>query len=1069
MTKTQHVSWRAARMVARWARRHLALWILALASVNGAVIALLQFLLARPGQSGKTINGLIRDSLVPLVLVAAFPVIGRIVDERDKVAEQKGRSSTITTATRRTEPAYRATVREVRQRTKVLTERQQELAAITEFATGTDGYRWLAGEAWAGKTALLAEAAVAPQDSVDVVAYFASRREADADSSRFLESVVPQLAWLLQEDRPTGLREEFRALWHRAASRAEAQDRHLLLLVDGLDEDLRPSGLPSIAAELPARAAGRAHVLVSSRLHCQLPADVPPGHPLAVTPPHMLAPFEGARELAVLARQEIDDLLSRDDDELAADVLGLLAAAAGPLAVQDLASMTIVTGLPPVLRRRIRRLLTVSGARSFQTASPAGPRGTERFQFAHESLLAHAQTHDELNDPDFRHRIHQWADSWRAVGWPTPLGGENGTPQYLLDAYPSALIHDPRRLSELTGDITWAEAAIASMGVDRVLANLQRAAGVDPGNATVAALLATVTGQAPNLQPSQSLHSAGYILRQLWMQAAELGSDGMLAAERLAIDIRGRLQSLPGPNLVPCWTTRKASQALSGELGRHDSFIRAVEVLADGRVAVADDDHVLIWDPARPGASPIGLGSGRTDVTEVILADGRVITAQADGRPLIRDPACPETAPSEFGGWRTPGGRYVTPLETALPGGRVVKSELTNTLLVRDPGAHHWRGREMSCAVTALAALPDGRAVIGMGNGSVGIWDAGTMNAWPVELGRHDDQVSAIAVLPDGRIATGSYDQRILLWNIGSPDRAPRRAGRVDDVSAVWITHDRRLITATPGSITIWGWDSHGPRATEETIIDGYPQALALLPDQRVAIAGPYNKVQIWDPACHIWDSARGIQPVVELGRINGDHVMAVAVLPEGRVVTGGYDGRVLLWDPDHPGSHPTVLGLTGHRVLALAVLQDGRVVSSGTDGGVLVWDPAQHHADPVVIGRHDSRVRAVAAFPDGRIVTGGFDDGRVLIWNPGDTGSGPAELGRHHGHVQALAVLADGKVISGGSDRRVLVCDPATAGTPVLQLSCPVTTLGTAPSGQATSDLVIAHRGGGFSLWSFA
>jgi WD40 repeat protein len=974
---------------------------------------------------------------------------------------------TVTRAHRSAEPAYQATIREIHQRTKVLTGRQQELAAITSFATGTDGYRWLAGEAWAGKTALLAEAAIAARNDVDVIAYFASRREADADSWRFVEAAVPQLAWLLGEDRPAGVREQFRALWQRAAARAEAKSRHLLLIVDGLDEDLRPPGFPSIAAELPAGVGGRAHVLVSSRLHYQLPTDLPPGHPLNTTRPRVVAPFAGAPELAVLARQEIDDLLRRDDDGLAADVLGLLGAAAGPLAVQDLASLTIAAAGQDVLRRRIRRLLTVSGARSFQVASPAGPRGTERFQFAHESLLEYAQAHEELNEPEFLHRIHQWADSWRAAGWPAPLGGENGTPQYLLDAYTSALIRDPRRLSELAGDITWAEAAIASTGVDRVLANLRRATGVDPGSATVAALLATVAGQALNLQPSQTLDSAGYILRQLWMQAAELGSDGMLAAERLAIDIRGRLQSLPGPNLVPCWTTRKTSQALSGELGRHDSFIRAMEVLADGKLAVADDDHVLIWDPAHPGASPVEMGSERTEITEVILADGRIITAQADGRRLLHDPARPETEPVDFGGRRTPGTRYVRPVKAALPDGRVVKSGLPDRLYVFEPGPGYWRGREMSCAVTALAALPDGRAVIGMEYGSVGIWETGALGAWPVELGSHDDQVSAIAVLPDGRIVTGSYDQRILLWDIDTRGRVQSSPGGADQVSALRVTDDRRLITATHKSITRWDWDSHGPRAMEETLIDGAPLALALLPDKRVAIAGPDNKVNIWDPACHVWDPARGVQPVVELGHINGDFVAAVAVLPDGRVVTGGYDGCVLLWDPDHPGSRATVLGLTDRRVLALAVLPDGRVVSSGTDGRVLVWAPAQRHDEPVVLGRHDGWVGAVAALPDGRIVTGGWDDGRVLLWEAGHPGSVPVELGRHDGHVQALAVLADGKVASSGSDWRVLVYDPATVGTPVLHLSCPVVTLGTAPHGQATSDLVVAHRGGGFSLWS--
>ena len=141
------------------------------------------------------------------------------------------------------------------------------------------------------------------------------------------------------------------------------------------------------------------------------------------------------------ARQEIDDLLHRNDDGLALDVLALLTAAAGPLAVRDLAAMTITAPQTAALGRRIRRLLTTSAARSFQTVT--GSAGAERYQFAHESLLAYAQADDDLNHADFRRRIHQWAEKWKAIGWPTPADGNEGTPQYLLDAYPATLTRIP--------------------------------------------------------------------------------------------------------------------------------------------------------------------------------------------------------------------------------------------------------------------------------------------------------------------------------------------------------------------------------------------------------------------------------------------------------------------------------------------------------------------------------------------------------------------------------------------------------------------------------------------------
>ena len=148
-------------------------------------------------------------------------------------------------------------------------------------------------------------------------------------------------------------------------------------------------------------------------------------------------------------------------------------------------------------------------------------------------------------------------------------------------------------------------------------------------------------------------------------------------------------------------------------------------------------------------------------------------------------------------------------------------------------------------------------------------------------------------------------------------------------------------------------------------------------------------------------------------------------------------------------------------------MLADGRVVTGGHDGRVLVWDPGAAGAGPAELGRHDGQVNAVAVLADGRVVTGG-EEGRVLVWDPAAAGAGPAELGRHDGQVNAVAVLADGRVVTGGDDRRVLVWDPARPGMPVIQLSCPVTTLATAPPGPATPNLVIAHQGGGLSLWSF-
>ena len=181
--------------------------------------------------------------------------------------------------TGRPEPAYWATVREIHQRTQDLIGRQRELEDIASFVSNVAGYLWLTGEAYAGKTSLLAEAVVVLQGKAEIVSYFLSRRKADADSSRFLATVVPELAYLLDVEPPDPNKDQFWALWRRVAERAGVGSRHLLLVVDGLDVDLRPPQLPSVAALLPTGAGGHAHVMVSSRPDFQFPADIPAGHP----------------------------------------------------------------------------------------------------------------------------------------------------------------------------------------------------------------------------------------------------------------------------------------------------------------------------------------------------------------------------------------------------------------------------------------------------------------------------------------------------------------------------------------------------------------------------------------------------------------------------------------------------------------------------------------------------------------------------------------------------------------------------------------------------------------------
>jgi WD40 repeat protein len=889
----------------------------------------------------------------------------------------------------RAEPAYRATLRQLRARTGVLQGRDEELAAIGAFTTGEPSalappgsqHAWLVGGPWAGKTALLAEAVHTLPPEVDCVAYFLTRPTGDADRERFLAAVVPQLAWLLDEDSPSLLDEHvFRQLWERAAQRAADQRRQLLLIVDGLDEDLRPGG-HSVAGWLPGRLAGLpAQVLVASRLHPGLPDDVDPAHPLAALTPDKLytlpdSPY--AARLRELADQEITQLLRRADEDPALDVLGLLTAASGgPLAAADLATLT---GSQPW---KVRGVLDGEAAR---TLRQVGTADAPRYTFAHETLLIRCQEQG-VGDPRHARRIHEWAEAWHSAGWPAPGSGEEGTPLYLLDNYPSILTHDPRRLAQLASDVGWVEAATRSAGIDRVLANLRQAVADNPTSTAVAAMLAAVSGQAHNLRRPAPLDQPGYILRQLGMQAGELAEDG------LAEDIRSRLKSRPGPCLLPLWTTRQASPALASELGRHSGGVWAMAVLADGRLTTGGGDgRVLVWDvdPNGHRSSHAELGCCHDRVRGMaVLTDGRVVTSGSNGHVLVWDPAVPGH-PVELG-------RYKGSLREA-------------------------------------AELPDGRVVTGCLDGPVLVWDPAAPGHDPAELGRHEDSVWDVAVLADGRVISGGEDGRILVWDPAAPGRSPVELARGTGVCTLASLRDGRVITGgKDGRILVWDPAVPGHDPVELARHNGPVWEVAQLADRRLIIGGIDGNVLVWDSAAPGHD-------LVQLGRHDSSVRTAVA-LADGWVVTGGDDGRLLVWDPAAAGRDPAAGGYQDMVVKSMVALPGGRVVTGGDDGRVLVWDPAAPGRSPVRLGRHDGSVRTAAVLSDGRRVVTGGDDGRVLVWDPAAPGRGvlvwpgpsksinrgvPAEPARATPPVLALAALADGRVVTVWHDGHVLLWDP--------------------------------------------
>jgi hypothetical protein len=143
-------------------------------------------------------------------------------------------------------------------------------------------------------------------------------------------------------------------------------------------------------------------------------------------------------------------------------------------------------------------------------------------------------------------------------------------------------------------------------------------------------------------------------------------------------------------------------------------------VLPGGRVvSVGDDDRVLVWDPAVPGAGPVELGHHLGAAAVTALPDARVVTGGFD-RVLVWDPAVPGAGPVELG--RLGGG--VTAV-AALPGGRAVTAGFDGRVLVWDVQSRS-PGSVLACSASVLATSlsPSGaRLFIGHARGGISCWE----------------------------------------------------------------------------------------------------------------------------------------------------------------------------------------------------------------------------------------------------------------------------------------------------------------------------------------------------------
>lgn len=318
-----------------------------------------------------------------------------------------------------TRPSERGLTEERAQRTAaslsppVLVAREDQLDLLTSFVSGQDRWLWLQGNAFAGKTALLAWFALHQPANVDVAACFLRRTTDSANARYALDVLCRQLA--VHADRGayqpaehlSQQREDFRYLLAEAAAASKERGRRMLLLLDGLDEDETAEPGLVIANWIPDAETlpDNALVLVASRAGVSI--GLPSEHPLRQHV-HDIGASPAATEIERMATVELRQALQAEG--LVYDLLGLLTVANEGLTCSELTELAaqhkrvMALEVSNTLDRRLgRTILRIPH-----------PDGLDELVlvFAHASLLDRARADYAADLPTLRRRVVEWCHEW---------------------------------------------------------------------------------------------------------------------------------------------------------------------------------------------------------------------------------------------------------------------------------------------------------------------------------------------------------------------------------------------------------------------------------------------------------------------------------------------------------------------------------------------------------------------------------------------------------------------------------------------------------------------------------
>ncbi|MEU8976161.1 hypothetical protein AB0D11_44540 [Streptomyces monashensis] len=315
-------------------------------------------------------------------------------------------------------PAVDAAVDDLRGREG---ERRAMNAFVSDSRSMAPSYLCWHADTPVGKTALLANYVKRPPHKTDVLNFFVSAALGTDTRAEFEKQMTDQIGAFLRKPQcmPSGVL-QWKRLFAAAAETSVRHGRKLLLVVDGLDDDVAWTGLAaadeapaaqgrslprivrgSIAALLPAAPPPGMRVIVSFRRGMRYPDDLPAQHPLRQrTHLRALTPAQGVPQVRPTPP---------DPTALGETVAGLLAAAGGGLRTADLAELAGLSA------DWLNRLMQGPAGRSLILDDPVA----QTYVLADPGLIRAIR--EDLGDQviaQHTHTLLTWSQRWHTAGWP---------------------------------------------------------------------------------------------------------------------------------------------------------------------------------------------------------------------------------------------------------------------------------------------------------------------------------------------------------------------------------------------------------------------------------------------------------------------------------------------------------------------------------------------------------------------------------------------------------------------------------------------------------------------------